>query len=123
MLVSEKIRAEIQRRVDGGETVYVIMKATGVAHGVISRFMRGEREIRSSTLDALAAYLGLELVESPAAGGKPTAPTAGKPTAEKTAKKAAKPQPAPSATAPTKIRSPVAGRPDKAAKRGGKAKR
>ena len=44
---------------NSGKTSYQLMAETGVNHGVILRFMKGERDIRLETADKLAAAVGL----------------------------------------------------------------
>jgi len=56
--VSEQLRQAIRA---SGKSVYKIASETGVTNGQLSRFLRGERGITSGTMDALCAYLGLEL--------------------------------------------------------------
>jgi transcriptional regulator with XRE-family HTH domain len=46
-----------------GLTRYEIAKRTGVPATSLMRFMRGETSLRLDKADALAAYLGLELVK------------------------------------------------------------
>lgn len=72
MTVTEKILDALQKKIDAGVSYYAIAKEVGVAQQVISRFHSAERkQIRSETIDRLCEYLGLELIESPAASGKP----------------------------------------------------
>ena len=47
--------------VDSGKTSYELREETGVNHGVILRFLSGERDIRLGTAEKLAAALGLSL--------------------------------------------------------------
>src|SRR4051794_15537512 len=46
-----------------GLTPYAAGQLAGVDPGVLSRFMRGRRDIRLDTADRLAAALGIRLVE------------------------------------------------------------
>lgn len=60
MTPSEALRQAIQ---SSDKTAYQIAKESGVAAIVISRFLRGERDLRLSTLDKLAPVVGLVLKE------------------------------------------------------------
>ena len=51
---------------ESGLTLYRIYKDTGVQKTSLIRFMRGEQSIRLDKADALAEYLGLELVRKTA---------------------------------------------------------
>ena len=44
-----------------GKPLLAIERDTGVQRASISRFLRGERCLRSDAVDKLAAYFGLEL--------------------------------------------------------------
>lgn len=46
-----------------GQTYYHIAERTAVSLSVISRFMRGKRDINMATADRLARYFGLKLVK------------------------------------------------------------
>ena len=48
-----------QALTNSGKTSYQLMAETGVNHGVILRFMKGERDIRLETAEKLAAAVGL----------------------------------------------------------------
>ena len=61
IMVTDALREAIQKRTENGETIYMIAKNTGVDHGVIARFVRGERQLRGDTIDKLCEYLGLNL--------------------------------------------------------------
>ena len=61
MTVSETLRAAITAAMRRGVTRYRIAKDSGVDHTALSRFLTEGRDIRVSTVDALASYLGLEL--------------------------------------------------------------
>lgn len=50
---------------DRGLTAYEVGRISGVDPGMITRFLSGERDIRLSTADRIAAALGLGLVEGP----------------------------------------------------------
>lgn len=77
MSVSDKILAALRKAIASGTTVYSISKATGVAQGIIARFVSGERkQIRSETIDRLCGYLGLDL--GPIDGDREPAADAGK---------------------------------------------
>lgn len=56
--ISEELRQTI---LDSGESLAQIGIASGVDHGLLSRFMRGERAITTRTLDRLCEHLGLHL--------------------------------------------------------------
>ncbi len=56
--VSEQLREAIEA---SGHSRYALTKATGVAASVLSRFVASGRGLRSHNIDALCAYLGLEL--------------------------------------------------------------
>ena len=73
MTVSRTLRAAIKAATCRGVTRYKIAKATGVDHTALSRFLHEGRDVRVSTVDALAGYLDLELRPKQAAkasGGK-----------------------------------------------------
>ena len=44
---------------NSGKTSYQLNEETGVNHGVILRFLKGERDIRMETAEKLAAAVGL----------------------------------------------------------------
>ena len=50
-----------QAILDADETPYGIATHTGVDHSMLSRFLRGERDLRLETAGKIAAYLKLEL--------------------------------------------------------------
>ena len=56
--VSEQLREAIEK---SGHSRYAITKETGVAASVLSRFVASGRGLRSHNIDAICAYLGLEL--------------------------------------------------------------
>ena len=58
--VSTQLREVIESR---ELTAYLVGKMSEVDAAVIGRFLSGEREIRSGTLDKIALALGLRLVE------------------------------------------------------------
>lgn len=47
---------------NSGKTSYQLMAETGVSHGVILRFLKGERDIRMETADKLAVAVGLTVI-------------------------------------------------------------
>ena len=51
---------------NSGKTSYQLNEETGVNHGVILRFMKGERDIRLETAEKLAAAVGLTVKVPPA---------------------------------------------------------
>lgn len=61
-----------QALTNSGKTSYQLMAETGVNHGVILRFMKGERDIRLETAEKLAAAVGLTVKVPPAAEPKAT---------------------------------------------------
>jgi len=56
-----------QALANSGKTSYQLMAETGVNHGVILRFLKGERDIRLETAEKLAAAVGLTVCVPPAA--------------------------------------------------------
>jgi hypothetical protein len=58
--VSDKLRAAI---LAAPVTRYRISKDTGVNASVLSKFVNRKTGLDGSTIDALAEYLGLELIE------------------------------------------------------------
>jgi len=61
MTVSETLRAAVKGAMRRGVTRYRIAKDSGVDHTALSRFVTEGRDVRLSTVDALAGYLGFEL--------------------------------------------------------------
>ncbi len=61
MTVSEDLRAATKGAVRRGVTRYRIAKDSGIDHTALSRFLTEGRDLRLSTVDALASYQGLEL--------------------------------------------------------------
>lgn len=59
LTMTEVLKAAIE---ESGLTRYRIAKDTGIDETALMRFMRGEQSIRLDKADALAEYLGLELV-------------------------------------------------------------
>ena len=55
-----------QALTNSGKTSYQLMAETRVNHGVILRFMKGERDIRLETAEKLAAAVGLTVNVPPA---------------------------------------------------------
>ena len=71
--LSSQVRDVIESR---GLTLAELGQLSDVDPTVIGRFLSGEREVRSRTLDKLAAALDLRLVEvAPAKGRSPRAST------------------------------------------------
>lgn len=58
MKLSESLRKAV---LTSKQTRYAIAVGSGVDHAVLRRFMRGERDIKLTTAEHLAEYLGLEL--------------------------------------------------------------
>lgn len=65
--LSGRLRHFIRER---GESLAGIARETGVNHGALSRFLRGERGLSTRSLDRLCAYLGLELRKVRAKGDR-----------------------------------------------------
>jgi len=61
MTISENLRDAVKAAMRRGVTRYRIAKDSGVDHTALSRFLTEGRDVRVSTVDALAEYLGLEL--------------------------------------------------------------
>jgi len=57
--MTEVIRKAIQ---ESNKTVYRIAKEAGTSTAVVSRFLKGERDIRLATADRIAKALDLTLV-------------------------------------------------------------
>jgi len=51
---------------NAGKSSYELKEETGVNHGVILRFLKGERDIRLETAEKLAAAVGLTVNVPPA---------------------------------------------------------
>ena len=58
--VSDTLRRHIER---DGRSQYALAEETGVNRGVLSRFVRGERDIGMATADRLCRALGLKLTK------------------------------------------------------------
>jgi transcriptional regulator with XRE-family HTH domain len=67
MKLSERLRKAV---LSSKKTRYAIAVGSGVDHAVLRRFMRGERDIKLTTAEHLAEYLGLELVPKRTNGNK-----------------------------------------------------
>ncbi len=61
MPISEALRAAVRTALERGCTRYRIAKDAGLDHTALTRFLAHGRDVRLSTVDALADYLGLEL--------------------------------------------------------------
>ena len=59
-LISERLRNAVE---NVKESRYRISKETGITEGQLSRFVHGESGLTLDTIDILAEYLGLELVQ------------------------------------------------------------
>ena len=59
MALTDQIRQAIE---DSGLTRYRISKETGVSQSILTRFVVEVQGVSSTTLDALAEFLGLEVV-------------------------------------------------------------
>ena len=57
--------------VNSGKSSYQLNQDTGVNHGVILRFMKGERDIRLETAETLAAAVGLTVNVPPSTKEEP----------------------------------------------------
>ena len=62
--VSDQLRAAIAAAGEAGVTRYRISKETGVEQSALSRFVHKKVGLDLSSVDKLAAYLGLELAYS-----------------------------------------------------------
>lgn len=61
--MSHEIHDQLRKMIrDSGQTRYRISMATGVDQAVLSKFVRGQRDIGIETIDTLAAHFGHELV-------------------------------------------------------------
>ncbi len=61
--VSEFLRDELQRRWNG-DSLRSITKAANVDYGTVHRWLYSDnRQLRSNTLDALCATLGIEVIK------------------------------------------------------------
>ncbi len=58
--MTDALKAAIE---ESGLTLYRIAKDTGILDTSLGRFVRGETSLRLDKADALADYLGLELVK------------------------------------------------------------
>ena len=58
MSLSETLRKAV---LNSKKTRYAVAIGSGVDHAVLRRFMRKERDIKLTTAEHLAEYLGLEL--------------------------------------------------------------
>jgi transcriptional regulator with XRE-family HTH domain len=72
--MGDVLRAAISR---SASSRYRISKATGVTESSLMRFVRGETSLRLDKAEAIADYLGLELVKRKA-GGPARRPTSRK---------------------------------------------
>ncbi len=61
MTLSDTLRAAIHDAMARGTTRYAISRDSGVDHSGLSRFLAEGRDLRASTIDRLAEFLGLEL--------------------------------------------------------------
>ena len=60
--ISDQLRAAIAAAAEVGISRYRISRETGVEQSALSRFVHGKQGLDLSSIDRLAAYLGLELV-------------------------------------------------------------
>jgi len=61
-MAKNTIAALLKRSIESsGKTRYAIAKGAGVEYSVLLRFLDHGRDIRLSTVEALAEYLGLEM--------------------------------------------------------------
>ncbi|KKK76509.1 hypothetical protein LCGC14_2862940 [marine sediment metagenome] len=58
--ISDQLREAIANT---GQSLRAIARAAGTHHGQLARFMAGDREIRTGTVDKLAEYLGVRLTK------------------------------------------------------------
>jgi transcriptional regulator with XRE-family HTH domain len=62
----EPITSAVRRAIErSGLTRYQISQATGIDQGSLSRFVRGQRGLSTTSLDRLAEVLGLQIVVKP----------------------------------------------------------
>lgn len=55
--------AQVRKAIDDtGMTMYALAKVSGVSQSMLSRFMRGERDLTLRTLDRLGPVIGVRLV-------------------------------------------------------------
>lgn len=57
--ISDQLRAEMKAF---KPSLYRLAEETGVSLPVLSRFVKGERDLKLETLDKIATTLGLELI-------------------------------------------------------------
>ena len=69
MAVSESLRVAIRGAMARGTTRYVISREAGVAPSGLSRFLAEGRDVRASTVDAIAEFRGPELAPKKAETG------------------------------------------------------
>jgi hypothetical protein len=67
MLVSEQLKAAIEKAEEKGETRYKIAQESRVDYTVLIRFLDLDTSVRLKTVDRLCDYLGLELKPKPPA--------------------------------------------------------
>lgn len=60
--ISEIIRAELEKRLQAGESLNSIATGCGVNQANLHRYLYAGADVRQSTIDAMCAYLGLVLV-------------------------------------------------------------
>lgn len=58
-MVGDRLRTAI---LDAPVSRYRMARETGVSESILSRFVRGERGLDLTSIDRLAAYLGLDLI-------------------------------------------------------------
>lgn len=63
--LSDQIRRALTDAEAEGITRYQISKATAIDQASLSKFLHGERGLSLDSLDALAAYLDLQIVRKP----------------------------------------------------------
>ena len=61
MPLSASLRKAVEAAVKEGETRYSVAKGAGVDYSVLVRWLDEGRDIRLSTVDQIAEYLGLDL--------------------------------------------------------------
>ena len=59
--VSDPLRRALRQAIAGGASQGSIARAIGAATPMVNRFLLGRRGLRLDRIDALAAFLGLEL--------------------------------------------------------------
>ena len=59
--VSDTVREAIKK---SGVSIYQLSEQSGIAYAVLWRFLSGERQLTTGTLDRLCEFLGYKLVKT-----------------------------------------------------------